>query len=62
MDIFANDGWFLSKILVSGHEYWAKRVPLMHLDQRLEDDKEYGLSLFQPEMEANVNWLNAQEA
>lgn len=33
----------------------------MYLDQRLEDDKEYWLSLFKPEMEASKKWLDSME-
>lgn len=36
-------------------------VPSIYLDQRLEDDKEYGLSLFKPEIEACMKWLDSKE-
>ncbi|XP_031384240.1 UDP-glycosyltransferase 74E2-like [Punica granatum] len=37
-------------------------IPSIYLDQRLEDDKDYGLSLFKPEVEASMKWLDSKEA
>ncbi|KAF3961544.1 hypothetical protein CMV_013847 [Castanea mollissima] len=37
-------------------------IPSIYLDKRLEDDKEYGLSLFKPEMDACMKWLDTMEA
>ncbi|GMY32907.1 UDP-glycosyltransferase 74E2-like [Fagus crenata] len=36
-------------------------IPSMYLDKRLEDDKEYGLNLFKPNMDACLRWLDAKE-
>lgn len=36
-------------------------VPSMYLDKRLEGDKDYGLSLWKPDGEACMNWLNTKE-
>ncbi|XP_021614338.1 UDP-glycosyltransferase 74E2 [Manihot esculenta] len=36
-------------------------IPSMFLDKRLEDDKEYGLSLFKPNSDACMKWLDAKE-
>ncbi|KAM5562895.1 mogroside IE synthase-like [Rosa sericea] len=33
-------------------------IPSMYLDKRHEDDKEYGFSLFKPNSDACMNWLN----
>ncbi|KAG2672695.1 hypothetical protein I3760_13G054800 [Carya illinoinensis] len=33
-------------------------IPSMFLDKRLEDDKDYGLSIFKPNTDAWVKWLN----
>ncbi|KAJ4833528.1 hypothetical protein Tsubulata_030063 [Turnera subulata] len=35
-------------------------IPSMFLDQRLEDDKDYGLSLFKPKSEACMEWLDSK--
>ncbi|KAM4113650.1 hypothetical protein ACJW30_04G011600 [Castanea mollissima] len=37
-------------------------IPSIYLDKRLEDDKEYGLSLFKPEGDACMKWLDTMEA
>ncbi|XP_050374607.1 mogroside IE synthase-like [Argentina anserina] len=37
-------------------------VPSMYLDNRLEDDKDYGLNLFEPNVEICMNWLDSKEA
>ncbi|XP_043693540.1 mogroside IE synthase-like [Telopea speciosissima] len=37
-------------------------MPLIYLDNRVEDDKDYGLSLFQPSKETYMDWLNMREA
>ncbi|PKI78105.1 UDP-glycosyltransferase 74E2-like [Punica granatum] len=37
-------------------------IPSIYLDRRLEDDKEYGLSLFKSEMESCMKWLDTKEA
>ncbi|XP_065621691.1 mogroside IE synthase [Quercus suber] len=37
-------------------------IPSIYLDKRLEDDKEYGLSLFKPEVDACLKWLDTMEA
>ncbi|KAK4754488.1 hypothetical protein SAY87_002592 [Trapa incisa] len=36
-------------------------IPSIYLDQRLENDKEYGLQLFVPEMDACMKWLDSRE-
>ncbi|KAL5794449.1 hypothetical protein ACOSP7_003043 [Xanthoceras sorbifolium] len=33
-------------------------LPSMYLDKRLEDDKDYGISLFKPKTSACMSWLN----
>ncbi|XP_030940777.1 UDP-glycosyltransferase 74E2-like [Quercus lobata] len=37
-------------------------IPSIYVDKRLEDDKEYGLSLFKPEVDACMKWLDTMEA
>ncbi|KAM3702233.1 hypothetical protein ACJW31_04G010300 [Castanea mollissima] len=36
-------------------------IPSMYLDKRLEDDKEYGLNLFKPDMDICMKWLDTKE-
>ncbi|KAI4378759.1 hypothetical protein MLD38_016194 [Melastoma candidum] len=36
-------------------------VPSMYLDKRLKDDKDYGASLFEPEVEDYMKWLDSKE-
>ncbi|KAK9932794.1 hypothetical protein M0R45_020016 [Rubus argutus] len=36
-------------------------IPSMFLDKRLEDDKEYSLSLFKPNVETCTKWLDSRE-
>ncbi|KAK2977645.1 hypothetical protein RJ640_012482 [Escallonia rubra] len=36
-------------------------IPSMYLDKRLEDDKDYGLSLFKPGDEVCIKWLDTKE-
>ncbi|KAI3446604.1 hypothetical protein Pfo_003269 [Paulownia fortunei] len=36
-------------------------IPSMYLDKRLEDDKEYGLNIFNPITNACMNWLNERQ-
>ncbi|XP_075661930.1 mogroside I-E synthase-like [Castanea sativa] len=36
-------------------------IPSMYLDKRLEDDKEYGLHLFKPDVDACIKWLDTKE-
>lgn len=36
-------------------------VPSMYLDKRLQDDNDYGLSLFKPDAEACIKWLDTKE-
>ena len=38
-------------------------IPLVYLDKdkRLEDDKEYNLHLFKPDVDACMKWLNTKE-
>lgn len=33
-------------------------IPSMYLTKRLEDDKDYGINLFQPKTSACINWLS----
>ena len=33
----------------------------MYLEKQLEDDKEYGLHLFKPDVDACTKWLNTKE-
>ncbi|XP_048140837.1 UDP-glycosyltransferase 74E2-like [Rhodamnia argentea] len=35
-------------------------IPSVYMDKRLEDDRDYGLSLFQPEAEACLRWLDSK--
>ena len=35
--------------------------PLVYLDKRLDDDKEYGLHLFKLDVDACMKWLNIKE-
>ncbi|GLU17906.1 hypothetical protein SLE2022_342530 [Rubroshorea leprosula] len=37
-------------------------VPSMFLDKRLEDDKDYSLNLFKPNVDACIKWLDSKEA
>ncbi|XP_057957195.1 mogroside IE synthase-like [Malania oleifera] len=37
-------------------------IPSMYLDKRLEDDGDYGLSLFKPNLDACQTWLDQKEA
>ncbi|KAK2995875.1 hypothetical protein RJ640_029600 [Escallonia rubra] len=37
-------------------------IPSMYLDKRLEDDKDYALSLFEPGDEDCIKWLNTKDA
>ncbi|XP_050235948.1 UDP-glycosyltransferase 74E1-like [Mercurialis annua] len=36
-------------------------IPSMFIDKQLEDDKDYGLSLFKPNSEACINWLHSKQ-
>ncbi|KAM4113647.1 hypothetical protein ACJW30_04G011300 [Castanea mollissima] len=36
-------------------------IPSIYLDKQLEDDKEYGLNLFKPNMDTCMKWLNTKE-
>ncbi|KAK9672161.1 hypothetical protein RND81_12G080900 [Saponaria officinalis] len=36
-------------------------IPSMYLDKRLEDDIDYGLTMFQPETNACIHWLDSNE-
>ena len=36
-------------------------IPSMFLDKRLEDDKGYGLNLFEPNVDACMKWLDTKE-
>ena len=36
-------------------------IPSKYLDKRLEDDKDYGIHLFKPEIDICINWLNSKE-
>ena len=36
-------------------------IPSMYLDKRLEDDKEYGLHLFKPNVDACIKRLDTKE-
>ena len=35
-------------------------LPSMYLDKRLQDDTDYGLSLFKPETASCLNWLSTK--
>ncbi|KAL7247088.1 hypothetical protein ACSBR2_002074 [Camellia fascicularis] len=35
-------------------------IPSMYLDKRLQDDKEYGFSIFKPKIDACMKWLDQQ--
>lgn len=46
--------------------YWRVKaigptIPSMYLDKRLQEDKEYGLSIFKPITDSCINWLNKQQ-
>ncbi|XP_050373034.1 mogroside IE synthase-like [Argentina anserina] len=36
-------------------------LPSVFLDERLEDDKDYGLSLFKPNVETSMKWLDSKK-
>ncbi|XVF37514.1 hypothetical protein REPUB_Repub20aG0015300 [Reevesia pubescens] len=36
-------------------------IPSKYLDKRLEDDKDYGIHLFKPEIDICIDWLNSKE-
>lgn len=36
-------------------------IPSMYLDKRLPDDKDYGLSIFMPETDTCIKWLDTKE-
>ncbi|XAR64549.1 hypothetical protein NMG60_11008277 [Bertholletia excelsa] len=36
-------------------------IPSMYLDKRLEDDKDYGISLFKPSAEDCIQWLDTKQ-
>ena len=36
-------------------------IPSIYLDKQLEDDKEYGLNLFKPNMDTCMKWLDTKE-
>ncbi|KAL4631941.1 hypothetical protein ACB092_04G015700 [Castanea dentata] len=36
-------------------------IPSIYLDKRLEDDKEYGLNLFKPDMDSCMKWLDTKK-
>ncbi|XP_059447552.1 mogroside IE synthase-like [Corylus avellana] len=36
-------------------------IPSIYLDKRLEDDKEYGLNLFKPNVDTCMKWLDTKE-
>ncbi|MBA0578653.1 hypothetical protein Gorai_020928, partial [Gossypium raimondii] len=35
-------------------------IPSMYLDKRLDDDKDYGMNIFNPETDACRSWLNGK--
>ncbi|KAL6343273.1 hypothetical protein AAG906_022189 [Vitis piasezkii] len=36
-------------------------IPSMYLDRRIDDDKDYGLSLFKPNADACITWLDTKD-
>ena len=36
-------------------------IPSIYLDKRLEDDKEYGIHLFKPDVDTCMKWLDTKE-
>ncbi|KAJ8435141.1 hypothetical protein Cgig2_018969 [Carnegiea gigantea] len=50
--------WMASKMPV---KTIGPAIPSMYLDKRLPDDKDYGLSLFEPEADICIPWLDAKE-
>ena len=50
---------------MASHQWPVKTIglaiPSMYLDKRLEDDKEYGLHLFKPNVDACIKCLNTKE-
>ncbi|XP_021774780.1 UDP-glycosyltransferase 74E2-like isoform X2 [Chenopodium quinoa] len=56
-----------SKVVDWMASQWAVKtigpcIPSMYLDKRLEDDKDYGLSLFKAQTDACIQWLDARES
>ncbi|KAK9222820.1 hypothetical protein WN944_011259 [Citrus x changshan-huyou] len=46
-----------------GKQHWLLRtigptLPSIYLDKQIEDDKEYGFSIFEPNIESCMKWLN----
>ncbi|ESR60478.1 hypothetical protein CICLE_v10018164mg, partial [Citrus x clementina] len=44
-------------------KHWLLRtigptLPSIYLDKQIEDDKEYGFSIFEPDIESSMKWLN----
>lgn len=37
-------------------------IPSMYLDKRIPDDKRYGISLYKPEVESCINWLDDRDS
>lgn len=37
-------------------------IPSMYLDKRLPNDKHYGISLYKPEVESCINWLDDKDS
>ncbi|CDP13109.1 unnamed protein product [Coffea canephora] len=49
------NGWMAKILLV---KTIGPTIPSMYLEKRLEDDKQYGLNLFKPMINACISWLN----
>ncbi|XP_051148887.1 UDP-glycosyltransferase 74F2-like isoform X2 [Andrographis paniculata] len=66
--IFVNTFYKLEeKIINSLSEFWPIKaigpsIPSMCLDKRLQDDEDYGLSLFEPSLSVCLNWLDKHES
>ncbi|KAJ0092841.1 hypothetical protein Patl1_26910 [Pistacia atlantica] len=50
--------WMASKFPVKNV---GPTIPSMYLDKKLENDKDYGLSLFKPSTDTGMTWLDSKE-
>ena len=50
----ASQGWPVKTI--------GPTIPTSFLDKRLDDEKDYSLSLFKPDVETCMKWLDSKEA
>ncbi|KAI3444221.1 hypothetical protein Pfo_000886 [Paulownia fortunei] len=66
--IFVNTFYKLEEEVISNSisRFWrvsaiGPTIPSIYLDKRLQDDKDYGLSVFKPITNTCINWLNEQQ-